>query len=385
MTIESSGEGKSGSEPTASLPAAPNIPTTSESGPGTGQHTTLGSVTVTGMAAEDTANLSSQSVLSEAEDEEAESGQGDDADPSKILDGVPDDIEDLDMTHARLRSLEELRFSRFRRLKVLGLRQNLITTIGGLDNLPSLQELDLYDNKISRIENLEGVPNLTYLDLSFNKIRHIQKVDHLVRLTDLFFVANKIENIERLAPLVNLTNLELGANRIRRIEGLETLVNLTKLWLGKNKISKLENLDTLVNLKILSIQVNRIQKIEGLERLVGLEEIYLSHNGVKKIEGLENCSQLRVLDLGTNFVVKVENLESNKLLEELWLNNNQIPVIDAHMEGQLKDKEHLNTLYLEGNPLQQASGPTYRLKVHLMVPQVTQIDATVFRPQPFAQ
>ena len=124
---------------------------------------------------------------------------------------------------------------------------------------------------------------------------------------------------------------------------------------------------------------NRIQKIEGLDQLDQLEELYLSHNGVQKMEGLQGLPNLRILDLGTNFIEKVEGLDQCPLLEELWINNNKIPLLNAQMEAQLRNKQHLNTLYLEGNPLQEASGPTYRLKVNMMVPQVVQIDATLFR------
>lgn len=37
---------------------------------------------------------------------------------------------------------------------------------------------------------------------------------------------------------------------------------------------------------------------------------------------------------------------------------------------------NLDTVYLEGNPLQAAAGANYRRKVMLALPQVNQIDAT---------
>jgi protein phosphatase 1 regulatory subunit 7 len=55
--------------------------------------------------------------------------------------------------------------------------------------------------------------------------------------------------------------------------------------------------------------------------------------------------------------------------------------LDSSIEEQLgpKVKSSLDTIYLEGNPLQEAAGATYRLKVHLMLPQVKQIDASLVR------
>ncbi|KAJ3321289.1 hypothetical protein HDU76_014132 [Blyttiomyces sp. JEL0837] len=60
-------------------------------------------------------------------------------------------------------------------------------------------------------------------------------------------------------------------------------------------------------------------------------------------------------------------------------NHNRIPLLDGKIEAQLRPKRQLNTLYLEGNPLQAAAGPTYRLKVHMMVPQLQQIDAALVK------
>ena len=46
------------------------------------------------------------------------------------------------------------------------------------------------------------------------------------------------------------------------------------------------------------------------------------------------------------------------------------------MEGELRDKKKLSTVYFEGNPLQLDNGATYRNKVRLALPQIQQIDAS---------
>jgi hypothetical protein len=103
-----------------------------------------------------------------------------------LLDDAPEDIEDLDMTHGRLKGMSKLNLPRFKYLKVcsiasmtwpppflicicfstlllqrVNLRQNLIPFIGGIENMPQMEDLDLYDNRIVAMENMEGVPNLT--------------------------------------------------------------------------------------------------------------------------------------------------------------------------------------------------------------------------------
>ncbi|PYH78276.1 NIF-domain-containing protein [Aspergillus uvarum CBS 121591] len=259
------------------------------------------------------------------------------------------------------------------------LRQNQISRIDFPTPVAkSLTELDLYDNLISHIKGLDEFENLTSLDLSFNKIKHIKNIAHLVKLTDLYFVQNKISKIEALEGLTVLRNLELGANRIREIENLETLQALEELWLGKNKITELKNLDALQNLRILSIQSNRLTSISGLSALQNLEELYLSHNAITELGGLEDNLALRVLDFSNNQVSKLERLSHLTNLEELWASNNQLASFDE-VERELRDKEHLKTVYFEGNPLQMRAPALYRNKVRLAIPHIMQVDATYMR------
>ncbi|KAJ5157070.1 Leucine rich repeats (2 copies), partial [Penicillium canariense] len=287
-------------------------------------------------------------------------------------------VEDIDLVHFRISSITALRLERFTKLQRLCLRQNQITRINFPPNIAeTLTELDLYDNLISHIKGLDEFRDLINLDLSFNKIKHIKNVDHLKKLTDLFFVQNKISRIEGLEGLDQLRNLELGANRIREIENLETLTSLEELWLGKNKITEMKNLDALSNLRIISIQSNRLTNITGLSSLPKLEELYLSHNAVTDLSGLESNTTLRILDFSNNQVSHLEHLGTLKNLEELWASNNQLTSF-AEVERELKDKEKLETVYFEGNPLQTNGPAVYRNKVRLALPHIKQIDASMF-------
>jgi protein phosphatase 1 regulatory subunit 7 len=50
------------------------------------------------------------------------------------------------------------------------------------------------------------------------------------------------------------------------------------------------------------------------------------------------------------------------------------------IEKELRDKEELETVYFEGNPLQRSQPALYRNKVRLALPQVVQIDASKSLP-----
>lgn len=138
-----------------------------------------------------------------------------------------------------------------------------------------------------------------------------------------------------------------------------------------------KNLSALSNLKILSIQSNRLTSITGLSDLHNLEELYISHNALTSLSGLESNHKLRVLDFSNNQVTKLENIAHLSQLEELWGSGNQLSSFEE-VERELRDKENLETVYFEGNPLQTRSPALYRNKVRLALPQVKQIDASEF-------
>lgn len=119
--------------------------------------------------------------------------------------------------------------------------------------------------------------------------------------------------------------------------------------------------------------------MDGLSGLTSLEELYISHNALTKIHGLENNTKLRVLDVSKNQISKLENISHLKNLEEFWASDNQLSRFEE-VERELRDKENLETVYFEGNPLQTQGPAVYRNKVRLTLPQVKQIDASKCKP-----
>jgi len=287
---------------------------------------------------------------------------------------IGNQVLELDLTNNKIKKIENL--DHCVQLECLILRQNEIEVIEGLNNLPNLIDLDLYMNSIKELtlNCFQAQTKLKRLDLSFNQLRTMVKINgsHLKSLVELYLISNKITSIDNpLEELQNLELLELGDNRIRTIENLDALVNLKSLWLGRNKIARLENLEMLKNLKILSMQSNRIMKLENLDALDNLEELYLSHNGISKMEGLLNLKRLRLLDLGNNRIENIEQVDQLQELQELWINNNKLEDFDdLKLITHLK---HIDTVYLEGNPLYQDG--EYQNKVMSYIPHLKQLDA----------
>jgi len=238
----------------------------------------------------------------------------------------------------------------------------------------------VWHSKFITDRSLLTCATLSTLDLSFNLLKAVpDTLEKLTSLKTIYFVQNRITKISGLSGVGStLRSLELGGNRIRVIEELDALINLEELWLGKNKITKLENLGHLKHLRILALQSNRITKIEGLESLENLEELYLSHNGVQRLEGLEHNTKLSTLDIGNNLVPKIENVAHLTELTEFWMNNNKVETL-ADIETELGALPALETVYLEGNPVQRIEGVHYRRKIQMALPKLKQIDATATR------
>lgn len=273
----------------------------------------------------------------------------------------------------------------------LVLRSHLIRTMEGISKLKHLELLELYDNMIDEINDIspgevenDGLPakNLRVLDISYNVIRDMNPISQCLNLQELYIAQNKIKSICGIGQLTQLRKVDLGANRIRVMEEKELsgLINLEELWLGKNKIEHIGGISKLTKLRRLDVQSNRLTSIENLEGQVDtLEELYLAHNGID-VEGAK-CStglalpfkQLNTIDMSRNRLTDTSPFAHLTSLNELWISGNDIKTFDD--VEYIRSLVELEGVYLEYNPV--ASDFEYRKKLVEIVPNLTQIDATM--------
>ena len=90
---------------------------------------------------------------------------------------------------------------------------------------------------------------------------------------------------------------------------------------------------------------------------------------------MENNAKLRIIDISNNQIQQLSGLKQLSKLEEFWASSNLLGSFED-IEEQLKDKEELDTVYFEMNPLQTNQPVLYRNKVRLALPQIKQIDAS---------
>ena len=133
--------------------------------------------------------------------------------------------------------------------------------------------------------------------------------------------------------------------------------NLEELALHQQHIERIELLNKACrHLRILLLQSNLIHKIQNLHRMKELQYLNLALNNVSKIQNLQRCESLSKLDLTMNFVPK-EGLLTVKTLQQ---------------------NEHLQDLYLMGNPC--ADWPGYRAYIVAALPKLKKLDGKDIKP-----
>ena len=119
-------------------------------------------------------------------------------------------------------------------LQTLDLRDNVISDVAPLADLPNLQTLDLRDNVISDVAPLADLPNLQTLDLRDNVISDVAPLADLPNLQTLDLRDNVISDVAPLADLPNLQTLDLRDNVISDVAPLADLPKLRYLYLRGN-------------------------------------------------------------------------------------------------------------------------------------------------------
>lgn len=69
---------------------------------------------------------------------------------------------EVDLSHACLKALPQV-FVRLTKVKVVNLRQNLLSDVSQLLHLETLIDLDLYDNEITAMPDLSNLCKLEYV------------------------------------------------------------------------------------------------------------------------------------------------------------------------------------------------------------------------------
>ncbi|CAH0546122.1 unnamed protein product [Brassicogethes aeneus] len=202
--------------------------------------------------------------------------------PTKAFTGLNNLVE-LNLQNNRISNVSAFS-ANLTNLKVLNLRENLITSLMGQEfyNLTSLRLLDLAWNKIT-IPSISINPepsgnSLVNLDLSHNQI-------------------NKL-NPDIFGTLQNLENLDLSFNNIAEVpqKTLQSLHNLRNLNISSNKLTVFQTglYSGLPQLRVLNFSHNALEDVEitGVFTLHSLHALDLSYNNLNDLDYIALISRL---------------------------------------------------------------------------------------------
>ena len=88
----------------------------------------------------------------------------------------------------------------------LGIHQNQLTSVEGLEKLTQLEHLSLYNNKLTDVKELEKLTQLKVLYLSQNQLTDVKGLEKLTKLTFLNLNNNpdltkaQIEELQKALP-----------------------------------------------------------------------------------------------------------------------------------------------------------------------------------------
>ncbi|KAM7256967.1 hypothetical protein ACFE04_012708 [Oxalis oulophora] len=151
------------------------------------------------------------------------------------------------------------------RLDLRGHRIRSLTT-SGLNLSPNLEFVYLRDNLLSSLEGIEILTRVKVLDLSFNDFKGpgFEPLENCKALQQLYLAGNQITSLASLPPLPNLEFLSVAQNKLKSLS-MASQPRLQVLAASKNKISTLKGFPYLPMLEHLRVEENPILKMPHLE------------------------------------------------------------------------------------------------------------------------
>uniref|UniRef100_A0A087XZ43 TIR domain-containing protein n=1 Tax=Poecilia formosa TaxID=48698 RepID=A0A087XZ43_POEFO len=253
-------------------------------------------------------------------------------------------LQHLDLSMSKLRSLDFLVQANLSALRYLNLTDNEISVINEtvFQSLPSLRFLALDNNPFSFCPRRAGKSGRLIIIKQSNKIKvlldEIDLLEIILNMTSLtfplvlnislhYFVYSKINGGD-FSGMSKLRILDLTSNQIAQVDegSFIDLMFLQTLCMGNNKLNVLMSnmFQGLSNLTVLFLNNNGIQVIHAtaFQFLTSLQTLDLGNNRLRQLtcEDFENTTQLRELYLKRNRISQVDycvflNLESLKLLD----------------------------------------------------------------------
>ncbi len=163
--------------------------------------------------------------------------------------------------------------------------------------------LELKDNELTYIDYIQELPKLRKLDLSNN---HIEWLEWSI----LFFSwCTSLEEIDFSDNHITWINWDVFANVAWTIKKI-TIKNNADMTYPDLKLKELINLQILESLEVLDVSNNKINKCSRFHDLPNLKELNISNNEITSLIWLKNLPSLENIDISNNSIWNVELIRS---------------------------------------------------------------------------
>ncbi|TGJ87125.1 hypothetical protein E0Z10_g1642 [Xylaria hypoxylon] len=241
-------------------------------------------------------------------------------------------------------------------------------SISHLDGVPqSVRNLRMTHNVLSELTAWGQLMNLQYVDVSNNQIKSLSAFKDLVHLRALRADNNQITTLDGIKFHDSLQVLRVRGNLITRVDFDGTkMQRLTELDLENNQIVAFENSEQLTCLSTLNLQHNRLTSFApssgqsslsvrflklsnndvetlDLSALPSLRLLHADRNNITIITGLSQCHRLDSVSLREqkgNNILDTSFLDSACEVRKLFLSGNRL-------SGFNPQADFLNLQYLE--------------------------------------
>lgn len=221
-----------------------------------------------------------------------------------------------------------------------------VRSLGGIEQLVSLSDVNLAFNAIADATPLAELPRLAIVDLSHNRLQDLPVFRSSNVLERLELNYNQFESLDWMLTqhLLVLHSLSIAHNHIDSLAALESLPQLRELNVRNNRIVDVRPVFNHVGLELLDMGSNMISSVQGIGALEGLRRVFVDRNQLTDLDGLSELAWLEELDLSNNPLVNTSALGALQRLQRLNLSHT-----GAHnLEGVLTLGD-LEVLRLRGN------------------------------------